>query len=143
MINLVRDLQRQFGLTMLFISHNLAVVKYVSDIVAVMYLGQIVEVGPAAQILTDPQHPYTRELLDAASGTDLMTAGDIGVADAEPADVHHPPTGCRYHPRCAIGPLVMADRDLCRTDDPTVDASHRAHQAACHFTIDIVGKDRT
>jgi peptide/nickel transport system ATP-binding protein len=69
-LNLVRDLQRQFGLTMLFISHNLAVVRYVSDRVAVMKTGKIVEEGPAAQVLADPRHEYTRELLAAAPGRD-------------------------------------------------------------------------
>jgi peptide/nickel transport system ATP-binding protein len=147
-LNLVRDLQRELGMSMLFISHNLAVVRYVASSIAVMYLGRIVEFGPAAQVLSDPQHPYTRDLLaavpEAGAGDDLSDdAADIGgidgiapdpavtaVADADPADPHHPPAGCRYHPRCPIGPLVLADRDICRTTEPT--AGHR-HHAACHF----------
>ncbi|VVJ22446.1 Oligopeptide transport ATP-binding protein OppF (TC 3.A.1.5.1) [Amycolatopsis camponoti] len=137
-LNLVRDVQRRLSLSMLFISHNLAVVRYVSDIVAVMYLGRIVEAGPAEQVLTDPQHPYTRDLLAAApsahrnllADTDDVTAP---LADTEPADPHHPPPGCRYHPRCPIGPLVHTDRTLCVSADPADDAAHRPHHAACHF----------
>jgi oligopeptide/dipeptide ABC transporter ATP-binding protein len=128
-LNLVRDLHRRMRLSMLFISHNLAVVRYVADDIAVMYLGRIVEYGPAEQVLGDPQHPYTRELLAAASSEtdDTPTA----VADAEPADPHHPPSGCRFHPRCPIGPLVLDGRDACRDVEPTGDG-HR-HRAACHF----------
>ncbi|MGC4943320.1 ABC transporter ATP-binding protein [Kribbella sp. DT2] len=150
-LNLVRSLQRELRLSMLFISHNLAVVRYVSDFIAVMYLGRIVEFGPAADVLADPQHPYTKELLAAAprrGSTTLLDpvaqlladpaaqavaerAAQV-VADAEPADPHHPPAGCRFHPRCPIGPLVLADREHCLTIDPTTDADRRRHRAACH-----------
>ncbi|MBE1493794.1 peptide/nickel transport system ATP-binding protein [Amycolatopsis lexingtonensis] len=131
-LNLVRDVQRRLSLSMLFISHNLAVVRYVSDIVAVMYLGRIVEAGPAEQVLTDPRHPYTKELLAAAPSTHRnLLDGDDLLADTEPADPHHPPSGCRYHPRCPVGPLVHADRTVCVRTDPATD--HRPHRAACHF----------
>ena len=147
-LNLVRDLHRRLGLSMLFISHNLAVVRYVSDIVAVMYLGQIVECGPADDVLQDPQHPYTRELLAAAPQPEAMVGHPRGMApalldadltaravsDAEPADPHRPPPGCRFHPRCPIGPLVLAERDICRDAEPT-GAGH-LHRAACHFAHD-------
>lgn len=135
-LNLVRDVQRRLALSMLFISHNLAVVRYVSDIVAVMYLGRIVEAGPAEQVLTDPRHPYTRDLLAAAPSAHrslLAGTGDDPLADTEPADPHHPPPGCRYHPRCPIGPLVHTDRTLCASADPADGAAHRPHHAACHF----------
>lgn len=135
-LNLVREVQRRLALSMLFISHNLAVVRYVSDVVAVMYLGRIVEAGPAAQVLTDPKHPYTRDLLAAAPSARrnlLDDAGDDPLADTEPADPHHPPAGCRYHPRCPIGPLVHPDRTVCVTADPAGDAAGRPHSAACHF----------
>ncbi|MFF2502558.1 ABC transporter ATP-binding protein [Streptomyces sp. NPDC058067] len=138
-LNLVRSVQRRLGLSMLFISHNLAVIRYLSDIVAVMYLGRIVEVGPAEQVLTDPQHPYTRDLLAAAPSahTSLFdTRADEATADAEPADPHHPPAGCRYHTRCPVGPLVRADREICLQVDPTEDAAHRRHSTACHFSED-------
>ncbi|MFJ7213395.1 ABC transporter ATP-binding protein [Amycolatopsis sp. NPDC098790] len=134
-LNLVRDVQRRLALSMLFISHNLAVVRYVSDVVAVMYLGRIVEAGPAEQVLTDPQHPYTRDLLASAPSAhrNLLADTDDPLADTEPADPHHPPAGCRYHPRCPIGPLVHTDRTLCTEADPADDAAHRPHRAACHF----------
>jgi oligopeptide/dipeptide ABC transporter ATP-binding protein len=131
-LNLVRDLQRRMRLSMLFISHDLAVVRYVSEIIAVMYLGRIVEYGPAADVLGDPQHPYTRELLAAAAHPIGLEADPVvgAVADAAPADPHHPPAGCRFHPRCPVGPLVHADRHACRDVEPT--PSHR-HRALCHF----------
>jgi oligopeptide/dipeptide ABC transporter ATP-binding protein len=138
-LNLVRDLQRRLKLSMLFISHNLAVVRYVSDYIAVMYLGRIVECGPADDVLMDPQHPYTRELLAAAPhpGAYHLDPPDAepalrAVADAEPADPHAPPTGCRFHPRCPIGPMLRADRDICREVEPV--GAGRRHLAACHFT---------
>ncbi|MEV5714819.1 ABC transporter ATP-binding protein [Amycolatopsis mediterranei] len=135
-LNLVRDVQRRLALSMLFISHNLAVVRYVSDVVAVMYLGRIVEAGPAEQVLAEPKHPYTRDLLAAAPSAHRRLLDDPGsdaLADTEPADPHHPPAGCRYHPRCPIGPLVHADRTLCVTADPADEAAGRPHSAACHY----------
>ncbi|MFD3406074.1 ABC transporter ATP-binding protein [Kribbella sp. NPDC058693] len=140
-LNLVRTLQRELRLSMLFISHNLAVVRYVSDIVAVMYLGRIVEVGPAYDVLSNPQHPYTKELLAAAprrGSTSLPPPDEDLVADAEPADPHHPPAGCRFHPRCPIGPLIRTDREHCLTLDPTPEADHRLHRAACHHAAGVL-----
>ncbi|WP_116950628.1 ABC transporter ATP-binding protein [Jiangella endophytica] len=140
LLNVVRGLQRELGLSMLFISHNLAVVRYLSDVIAVMYLGRIVEVGPTLDVLSRPQHPYTRDLLAAASHTrhglddPLVSIADAEPADAEPADPHHPPAGCRYHPHCPIGPLVHADRRICVSADPAEGAEQRPHHAACHFT---------
>ncbi|WP_159701691.1 ABC transporter ATP-binding protein [Arthrobacter sp. 18067] len=141
-LNLVRDLQRDLNLSMLFISHNLAVVRYVADAIAVMYLGRIVEQGPAEQILSDPQHPYTKDLLAAvpSQGSPSLTPADIdpavqAVNDAEPADPHHPPSGCRYHLRCPMGPLVLPDRDVCREVDPQPEGHRQA--AACHFANDL------
>lgn len=140
-LNLVRRLQQELGTSMLFISHNLAVVRYVATEIAVMYLGRIVEHGPADQVLTDPQHPYTRDLLAAVPDSAHARPGSgaarpaadpalAAVAAADPADPHAPPPGCRYHPRCPIGPLVHPERQVCRTTEPTSD--HR-HAAACHF----------
>lgn len=136
-LNLVRRLQRELGTSMLFISHNLAVVRYVASEIAVMYLGRIVEHGPAEQVLADPQHPYTRDLLaavpESAHTRPAATAADpapTAVAATEPADPHAPPPGCRYHPRCPVGPLVHPEREVCRTTEPTAD--HR-HATACHF----------
>jgi peptide/nickel transport system ATP-binding protein len=134
-LNLLRDVLRELGTSMLFISHNLAVVRYVATSVAVMYLGRVVEHGPTADVLADPQHPYTRDLLaavpDAVHGQDRAAdPAPPAAADAEPADPHHPPTGCHYHPRCPIGPLVRPANEICRTESPSTD--HR-HHATCHF----------
>ena len=147
---------------MLFISHNLAVVRYVSDVIAVMYLGRIVEIAPTEELLADPQHPYTRTLLATSpqlgvplppgpSDGDLFETGiaasrtaspapqDVeavqraDLADVEPPDPHAPPPGCRFHPRCPIGPWCRADREVCLVDDPQWHATERPHQAACHF----------
>ncbi|MFR0357365.1 ABC transporter ATP-binding protein [Streptomyces sediminimaris] len=141
-LNLVRDLQRQMRLGMLFISHNLAVVRYVSDIIAVMYLGRIVECGPARDVLADPRHPYTRELLAAAPHRDGYTRDtpepvDTTVTDVEPPDPHHLPAGCRFHPRCPVGPLVLPGRTDCLTLDPAADAPERVHRSACHFAGEL------
>lgn len=144
-LNLVHDLQRELGMSMLFISHNLAVVRYVATSIAVMYLGRIVEHGPTADVLNDPQHPYTRDLLAAVPDPGHVGLARPGgeqeptlaaVADAEPTDPHRPPSGCRYHPQCPIGPLVRTDREICRTVEPT---SRHRHMAACHFSADATG----
>jgi peptide/nickel transport system ATP-binding protein len=138
-LNLVRDLQRRLELSMLFISHNLAVVRYVSDYIAVMYLGRIIEHGPTEEILDNPQHPYTRDLLAAAPDpnsktlTTEATSTDpvlLAIADTDPPDPHHPPAGCHYHPRCPIGPLINPDRTDCQHTPP--DTRHANH-AACHY----------
>ncbi|MGH3505181.1 MAG: ABC transporter ATP-binding protein [Nocardioidaceae bacterium] len=137
-LNLVRSLQERLQQSMLFISHNLAVVRYVSDIIAVMYMGQIVECGRADDVLSSPQHPYTQDLLSAAphhtAGTALVEdAPDMSLEDAEPPDPHHPPPGCRFHPRCPVGPERLPERDVCRGVDPMQGASMRQHHTACHF----------
>jgi len=128
-LNLVRDLQRELGLSILFISHNLAVVRYVASHIAVMYLGRIVEFGTAREVLSEPQHPYTRDLLAAIPRVRGSTSATT-IEVLEAVDPHHPPPGCRYHTRCSIGPLVLPDREVCRLVEPSSD--HR-QEAACHF----------
>jgi peptide/nickel transport system ATP-binding protein len=128
-LNLVRELQRELGLSILFISHNLAVVRYVADHIAVMYLGGIVEFGTAAEVLADPQHPYTRDLLAAIPGGSRVPAPGA-IDELEAVDPHHPPPGCAYHTRCPVGPLVDPTREVCRRIEPTAD--HR-QRATCHF----------
>lgn len=142
-LNLVRDLQQQLDLGLLFITHNLAVVNYVSDFVAVMYLGQIVEYGPTGQVLGDPRHPYTQALLESVPrrGRELVPvlAGDTAsITESDTPDPRNPPPGCRFHTRCPIGPLVFGGRAICRTTQPQVTASE-SHLTACHFAGDRTG----
>jgi peptide/nickel transport system ATP-binding protein len=132
-LNLVREIQARLGLSILFISHNLALVRYVSDVIAVMYLGRIVEVAPTAQLISNPQHPYTRALLDAVPRFGAARQDELSVLDTDPPDPHQPPTGCHFHPRCPVGPVVWAGREMCAEDDPRLGAPERAHHAACHF----------
>ena len=132
-INLMRDLQQELGLTYLFISHNLAVVRHISDRVAVMYLGHLVEVATAHQLFTQPQHPYTRMLL-ASLPADHPHQRRLQVAvqgDLPPISAHG--HGCRLAERC---PHVQT---RCRTDIPVLlawQASNAAHQVACHRVND-------
>ena len=105
-LNLLRDLRTRLGISILFVSHNLATVRYVSDALAVMYLGRLVEAGPAEALVADPQHPYTKSLLEAVPRLGVSIR-DVGVAtlDAvEAPDPRHPPSGCHLHPRCPVGP---------------------------------------
>ena len=133
-LNLVRGLQSQLGFGMLFISHNLAVVRYVSETVAVMYLGRVVEHGTSEQVLRQPAHPYTRALVEAIPSTHRRSLSDEAVvAEVDPPDPHDPPPGCPFHPRCAEGPRVLPERTVCVEVDPQSGAGHRLHRAACHF----------
>ena len=141
-LNLVRGLQRELALTMLFISHNLAVVRYVSDLIAVMYLGRIVEVAPVHELIATPRHPYTRALLESVPRVRLAGPAGDGAADwpsldQEPPDPHSPPEGCRFHTRCPLGPLVRPERTVCAARDPQVEAKSRPHRSACHFAGDL------
>ena len=110
-LNLMKDLQRRLGLTYLFISHNLAVVRHMSDRLGVMYLGRIVELGPAEDIFRAPRHPYTRLLLDAIPDLELVGRARTPVGGEVPSPID-PPPGCHFHPRC---PLANA---RCRVERP-------------------------
>jgi len=124
-LNLMKDLQREFGLTYLFISHNLAVVHHIADRVGAMYLGRLVELGPVEEISTRPQHPYTRMLLDAIPDLEATGARRTPVAGEVPNPLE-PPTGCAFHPRC---PWVD---DRCRAERPEPTAAPNGVAAACH-----------
>ncbi len=137
-INLLEDLQDEFGLGYLFIAHDLSVVRHISDRVAVMYLGHIVELGTAEQVYGSPQHPYTTALLTASPEPDLnahrreriVLSGDL----PSPAN---PPSGCPFRTRCPIGPLFHPERQICVTDMPPLDATSTGQLAACHFAGEL------
>lgn len=126
-LNLLVELKDELDLTLVLISHDLRVVRYLCDRVAVMYLGQIVEVAPRDELFTDPRHPYTRVLL-AASLSEQSTSGDlVHRLKGEPPSPIDVPSGCRFHPRCPMA------QDVCRTTVPPVDGPNPEHTARCHF----------
>jgi len=127
-LNLLRDLQDQLGLTYLFISHNLAVVRHVASRVGVLYLGRLVEEAPGQALFTEPQHPYTRMLLDSVPDLDMTGKERIPIAGEIPNPVN-PPPGCHFHPRC---PLRF---DPCDKKRPPLEP-HGASLAACHALAD-------
>ena len=125
-LNLFRDIQSQLSLTYVFVSHNLGIIRYISDRVAVMYLGEIVEIGPIEQVFSAPGHPYTRALLKAIPQADLSRRHrDVPVLGELPS-AYEPPSGCRFHTRC---PVVM--EGICSKEHPPLYEVGPAHGAAC------------
>jgi oligopeptide/dipeptide ABC transporter ATP-binding protein len=122
--NLLMSLARDLQVGMLLISHDLAIVRHVANRTAVMYLGQVVETGPTSLLWTDPMHPYTRALIDAAPHADGAGHLPAGLPGETP-DPAKPPSGCRFHPRC---PFVM---DRCRTDVPILQPKGQGRHVAC------------
>ncbi|MFN6979389.1 MAG: oligopeptide/dipeptide ABC transporter ATP-binding protein, partial [Gemmobacter sp.] len=125
-VNLLIDLKTDRGLAMVFISHDLRVVRQISTRVAVMYLGRIVETGAAEDVLRDPRHPYTRALVSAAPAPGRHRRERV-ILTGEPPNPAARPPGCAFHPRC---PLAM---DRCRIEAPPLRALGGGHSAACHL----------
>jgi peptide/nickel transport system ATP-binding protein len=129
-LNLLLDLKEEFGLTYVFISHDLNVVRYISDRVMVMYLGEIVEIGHVEDIYAAPRHPYTRALLAAMPSMDPDARTAEAPLSGDPPNPINPPPGCRFHPRCPYA------EPICATTDPGLYvAGARGHLAACHMVI--------
>lgn len=125
-LNLLKELQKKLGLTYLFISHDLSVVKHMSNRIGVMYVGKMAEIGPAAEMTDQPHHPYTQALFSAVLDPDpevetrrIVLTGDV----ASPAK---PPKGCRFHPRCWLA------EERCRTEEPAMSEIGTNHYVACH-----------
>jgi peptide/nickel transport system ATP-binding protein len=113
-INLLLDLKRDFDLTYVFISHDLGVVRFISDHVMVMYLGKVVEYGPTRQIFENPQHPYTQALLSSMPSRDPDRRTEVPPLSGDPPNPINPPPGCRFNPRCAVA------AGLCRVEEPLI-----------------------
>jgi oligopeptide/dipeptide ABC transporter ATP-binding protein len=129
-LNLLRDMQRELGLTYFFISHDLAVVNFVSDWIGVMYLGRLLEIAPAATLFQNPQHPYTRLLLDTVP--DLHAPNrDRGSISGEIPNPIDPPAGCHFNPRCRY----VIDR--CKLDSPALLTREGGAKVACHLAAKI------
>ncbi|HEX4724723.1 MAG TPA: ABC transporter ATP-binding protein [Pseudonocardiaceae bacterium] len=134
-LNLMSDLQQRHGLTYVFISHDLSVVRYLSTTIGVMYLGKLVEIGPAGAVYGQPHHPYTRGLIDTIPVADPWAhrAGDDGVRGELPSAIR-PPSGCRFRTRCPLA------QDICAEQEPPLRTfGADGHQAACHFPLATSG----
>jgi oligopeptide transport system ATP-binding protein len=136
-VNLLKDLQARLGLSYLFIAHDLAVVKHMADRVAVMYLGQIVELAPKDELFRDPRHPYTRTLLAAIPRPDPHRDTHRQIPGGDVPSPMNPPSGCRFHTRC---PFVI---DRCRVEMPELTRWGDGHLTACHRAADLPATDET
>lgn len=128
-INLLEDLKKAHGLTLIFIAHDLAVVKNISDRVAVMYLGKICEIGPSEGLYGRPAHPYTKVLLDSIPIPDPDVETRKVAVEGEPPSPVNPPSGCRFNPRCPNA------SDRCRTEEPIMREIDPGHFVACHHPL--------
>ncbi len=126
-LNLLKDLQERFGLAYVFITHDLAVARHVSDRIAVMYLGKIVELAVSEHLFANPLHPYTQALLSAVPLPEPGRQTERIILPGVPPDPRQPPSGCRFHTRCPLA------RDVCRREEPPLVAYGDGHRAACHL----------
>ncbi|HWD03815.1 MAG TPA: ABC transporter ATP-binding protein [Amycolatopsis sp.] len=129
-LNLMNDLRERHGLTYVFISHDLSVVRYLAQRIGVMYLGKIVETGPAEQVYRQPRHPYTRGLIDTVPVADPWADQRGGGVSGELPSAISPPSGCRFRTRCPFA------QDICAAEEPLLRSFGDGHEAACHFPLD-------
>ncbi|RUS46804.1 dipeptide ABC transporter ATP-binding protein [Cohnella sp. AR92] len=127
-LNMLRDLQRELKLTMLFITHDISVVRFISDRIGIMYLGRIVEEAPTDALFANPRHPYTKALFSAVPSLSKQGLKERIVLKGEIPSPLSPPSGCVFHTRC---PLAT---ERCRSEAPTLSESHSGHKTACHYT---------
>lgn len=126
-LNLLEDLKHEFGLTIVFIAHDLAVVRNISDRVIVMYLGKVVEEAPAASLFSQPAHPYTQALIASVPTVDPVATSEKPAIIGEPPSPTDVPSGCRFRTRCPIA------QDICAQKEPLLKEKDPAHRVACHF----------
>ncbi len=126
-LNLMKDIQKDFDLTYLFIAHDLSVVRHISDRVGVMYLGRIVEIADTKNLYKDPKHPYTKALLSAVPIPDPTASRERIILQGDVPSPANPPTGCAFHNRC------IHAMDICKTARPELQAVDDVHQVACHL----------
>ena len=137
-LNLLEEMKARYGLTMIFIAHDLAVVKNISDRIAVMYLGKLCEVASPDTLFAAPAHHYTAALLSAIPSPDPKLAREpLEDADGEPPSPQNPPSGCRFRTRCP-----MAD-DRCATEEPQLREIDHNHYVACHHPVQLGTSDHT
>lgn len=139
-LNLLNDLQRDLGLTYLFIAHNLAVVQHVSDRVAVMYLGRVVELGAVDELYEFPRHPYTIALISAVLDPSLRSRRKRLVLHGDVPSPANPPSGCRFHTRCWLRER-LSNPDRCVTEEPLLRDVAADHLTACHFAEELSTPD--
>lgn len=131
-LNLLQDLQAEFNLSYIFVAHDLSVVQHISDNVAVMYVGQLVEYATNEELFFNPKHPYTEALLSSVRRPDPLSKRERIVLEGDVPDPAHPPTGCYFHPRCRYA------KDICKTETPPLIEVTSGHMAACHFADELV-----
>jgi peptide/nickel transport system ATP-binding protein len=138
-INILEDLKAEFGLTLIIIAHDLAVIRHIADRVAVMYLGEIVELAPAAELFASPKHPYTEALLSAIPIPSTGARRLRTTLEGDPPNPIAPPPGCKFHTRCPHA------QDRCRTERPALRDTAADHGVACHFaeTLSLQGIEST